>query len=297
MLQNPNLPEEVVLLVDDQPENLLTLARYLEEAPFKLQLLTARSGDKALEVAHITKPDLVITDWEMPGMDGLAFLKRLKQDTFLKSVPVVMITGVYTAAEDLLQAMQWGATDYLRKPINKIELWARVQNALTIRRSISTIESQNQEIRQQGEQIMDRKNRQLNMKAIEMEQQGGVLRDVENGLQRLSKHASGPVQVGIKELIKQIQQTGRHQQQWSEFRGYFEKTHPTFLSNLEKQFPQLSNQEIRLCSYFKIKMTPYEIAELKHVAPETIRTQKYRIKKKMALPKAQDLTEFLNSLT
>ncbi|MFA0963573.1 response regulator [Roseivirga sp. BDSF3-8] len=285
----------VILLVDDQPENLLNLARYLEAGPQDFQLLTARSGPSALEVAHITKPDIIITDWDMPEWTGLELLKRIKQDAYLKDTPVIMITGVYTESEDLKQAMDFGAMDYLRKPINKIELWARVKSALTIQHAIHTIQSQNQEIRDQHQQLRQQKDRELSIKVMEAQQKNEALLEINTELKKIANTATGVVAMSLKRVIKQIEQNTRDTSQWEEFKQYFEKSHPKFLQTIEKQFPQLSAQDLRLCSYMKIHMTTHEIADLRHVTPETIRTQKYRIKKKLGLSKEVDLTEYLNS--
>lgn len=286
----------VILLVDDQPENLLNLARYLEAGPQEVQLLTARSGPSALEVAHITKPDIIITDWDMPEWTGLELLKRVKADPYLKEIPVIMITGVYTASEDLNEAMGYGAMDYLRKPINKIELWARVKSALTIQQAIHTIQTQNLEIVDQHLQLRQQKDRELSIKVMEAQQKNEALLEINNELKKLVLSASGPVAAGLQRIIKQIERNTRYTSQWEEFKQYFEKSHPGFLHSLERRFPQLSAQDLRLCTYLKIHMSTHEIADLRHVTPETIRTQKYRIKKKMGLSKETDLADYLNSI-
>ncbi|MGB3182211.1 MAG: DNA-binding response regulator [Cyclobacteriaceae bacterium] len=285
----------VILLVDDQPENLLNLARYLEAGPQDFQLLTARSGPSALEVAHITKPDIIITDWDMPEWTGLDLLKRIKKDDFLKDTPVIMITGVYTASEDLKQAMDFGAMDYLRKPINKIELWARVKSALTIQEAIQTIQARNQEIRDQHNLLRQQKERELSIKVMEAQQKNTALQEINGELKRIADSATGIVGHALRRIIRQIEQNTKDTNQWEEFKQYFEKSHPNFLDNLEKKFPRLTSQDLRLCTYIKIHMTTHEIADLRHVTPETIRTQKYRIKKKLKLSKEVDLSDFLNN--
>jgi signal transduction histidine kinase len=69
-------------------------------------------------------PDLIITDWEMPGMSGIDLIKKLKNNKMTFDIPVIMCTGVMTSSKNLMTARNVGAADYIRKPIDKIELLA-----------------------------------------------------------------------------------------------------------------------------------------------------------------------------
>lgn len=134
-----------ILLVDDIASNLQTLVLQLEESGKAYNLLIALSGKMALQIAEQNPPDLVITDWEMPEMSGLELIKALKTRPETQFVPVLMVSGMRTQPEDLQKAMNVGAIDFLRKPINKVELWARVENLL----KLSEAEKQQRQINTQ----------------------------------------------------------------------------------------------------------------------------------------------------
>ena len=124
--------QRVILIVDDEPDNLEEIVEILENNEPQYELLQAFGGEKALEITRERKPDLVVADWEMPGMDGLDLVKAIKSDSSISDIPVIMYTGVMTSSQNLEAALQAGAADYIRKPIDVIELRARVSSMLEL---------------------------------------------------------------------------------------------------------------------------------------------------------------------
>lgn len=116
-----------VLLVDDDPMQRQLLHTLLE--PDGYDLATAADGGEAMRAVAEELPDLILLDVRMPGLDGFGVIERLKQDDWTSAVPVIMLT----AAEDhgdRLHALQLGAEDLLRKPVDRAELRARVRSLL-----------------------------------------------------------------------------------------------------------------------------------------------------------------------
>jgi CheY-like chemotaxis protein len=109
-----------VLVVDDDPAARDVIRRTLEARG--LAVVTAASGDEALQIARQTRPAVVTLDVMMPGTDGWAVLSELKKDPALADVPVVMATVV----EDEQLAYSLGASDYLTKPIDRSQMLAVV---------------------------------------------------------------------------------------------------------------------------------------------------------------------------
>lgn len=117
-------PRDTVLVVDDQPESLRMLTDTLESSG--ITVLVATSGQAALDLVGHVVPDLVLMDAVMPGIDGFATTARLKADPATAHVPVIMMTGL-TQAEHVVEGLEAGAVDYVRKPVNVHELLARVR--------------------------------------------------------------------------------------------------------------------------------------------------------------------------
>ena len=129
-----------ILVVDDTPANISILLRYLEYHQFKV--LVARDGDSAIKQAKFTKPDLILLDVMMPGMDGFETCKRLKDDVDTKDIPVLFITAL-TDTVDKVKGLRIGAVDYITKPIKYEELLARVTTHLKICALQGELESAN----------------------------------------------------------------------------------------------------------------------------------------------------------
>ncbi len=115
---------KTVLVVDDEPK-IIQLARdYLEHAGF--DVLTARDGEAALAAIRSAKPDLVVLDLGLPGLDGLDVTRAVRKDL---NVPIIMLTA-RGEETDKLVGLELGADDYLTKPFSPKELVARVRAVL-----------------------------------------------------------------------------------------------------------------------------------------------------------------------
>jgi DNA-binding response OmpR family regulator len=115
---------KTILVVDDEPK-IVQLARdYLEHAGF--EVLTAADGPAALATARQRRPDLVVLDLGLPGLDGLDVTRELRRDS---SVPIVMLTARDDEFDKLL-GLELGADDYLTKPFSPRELVARIRAVL-----------------------------------------------------------------------------------------------------------------------------------------------------------------------
>jgi CheY-like chemotaxis protein len=133
------MKQYTILVVDDQPDNLKIIADYIQEAGSQYSILKAPNGKFACQIAEDRIPDLIITDWEMPEMDGIEVIKYLKSKETTKDIPVIMATGIMLLPQNLKMAFESGAIDYIRKPIDKTELIARVSSMLQLSDSYKEI--------------------------------------------------------------------------------------------------------------------------------------------------------------
>jgi len=129
-----------ILVVDDEPQILKVLQAYLEKEGYRV--LTAKDGRLALSVFDQEKPDFVILDLNLPGMDGLEVCREIRKDS---NTPILMLTARIEEG-DKLTGLEVGADDYVVKPFSPREVVARVRTILKRIRS----ENQDAEIIQQG---------------------------------------------------------------------------------------------------------------------------------------------------
>ncbi len=121
----------VILAVDDMPENRDLVSRLLGKAGHTV--LTAESGEEALELLATMGVDVVLLDLMMPGIGGAEVLRRLKDDPKLRATPVVMISGRQDM-DQIIACIQAGADDYLLKPFNPVLLQARISAGIERKR-------------------------------------------------------------------------------------------------------------------------------------------------------------------
>jgi len=162
-----------ILIVDDELNHLETIVDIVEELGNAYVILQAFNGEIAFKIAEKEIPDLIITDWEMPIMNGIDLIKSLKNNPKTSEIPVIMCTGVMTSAKNLATALNAGALDYIRKPIDKIELIARISSMLKLSDSYKKIKEQNIQLEQQKEEITIRNKK--------IEEQNHILSEINIG--------------------------------------------------------------------------------------------------------------------
>ncbi len=123
------MPAEI-LVVDDIPANVKLLEVKLTNEYY--DVISAKDGFEAIEKAKKHKPDLILLDVMMPGMDGFETCKKLKEDAEVSHIPVVMVTAL-SEITDRIRGLEAGADDFLTKPINDIALFARVKSLVRIK--------------------------------------------------------------------------------------------------------------------------------------------------------------------
>ncbi len=116
-----------VLIVDDTPGNLAVLSDMLSEAGYRV--LVATDGLSALEQISFLKPEIILLDVMMPGINGFETCHQLKQNNETRDIPIIFMTGL-SELDDLLRGFNEGAVDYIVKPIRPAEVLARVEAQL-----------------------------------------------------------------------------------------------------------------------------------------------------------------------
>ena len=119
-----------ILIVDDEIDNIKLMLNIIVEYGEPFIIYQALNGESAFKIASSELPDLIISDWEMPGVDGIELATMLKNQQSTSEIPVIICTGVMTTSEHLSVALRSGAMDYIRKPIDRVELIARAKSML-----------------------------------------------------------------------------------------------------------------------------------------------------------------------
>jgi two-component system, sensor histidine kinase and response regulator len=127
-----------ILIVDDEPDNFDVIQSLLSNEGYKLHY--DNNGEHAIASLEKFDPDVILLDVMMPGLDGIEVCKQIKAMSKWQAVPIVMVTAL-SSKEDLSRCLEAGADDFVNKPVNGIEIRARVKSMLRIKKQHDRIQS------------------------------------------------------------------------------------------------------------------------------------------------------------
>jgi two-component system, cell cycle response regulator len=137
-----------LLLVEDEPTQRKLVERQLQRAGYAVE--TASNGEEALEKIVSGQFQLLLTDWEMPGMDGRTLCRRVREANLPTYLYILLLTS-HSSTDDVVAGLEAGADDYLRKPANEAELLARLNSGRRIVRLEQSLRDANVKIQQLSE--------------------------------------------------------------------------------------------------------------------------------------------------
>ncbi|HIK50994.1 MAG TPA: response regulator [Oscillatoriales cyanobacterium M59_W2019_021] len=141
---------DLLLLVDDNPTNLEVLATIVTDAGYEIAI--ANDGESAIELLEYIKPDLILLDVMMPGIDGFEVCHRLKSSPPFAEIPVIFMTALADPV-DKVKGLELGAVDYITKPFQHGELLARVRLHLKLSHLTQELANQNCCLKEMSEDL------------------------------------------------------------------------------------------------------------------------------------------------
>jgi tetratricopeptide (TPR) repeat protein len=141
------------------------------------------------------------------------------------------------------------------------------------------------------------KSKQLSTHALHMMQKNTLLQEIQDDIKTLSKKVPANERMEYRRINQQINQSLRADNDWDVFKLYFEEVNRDFYTQLNEISPELTTNDHRLCALIKLNMNSKEMASVLNVAPNSIKSSRYRLKKKLGLDMEADLEEFIRSLS
>lgn len=285
--------QKKILIIDDNRDIIRMIANELKSHHINFNVINANNGLNGVSVAKQELPDLILMDWDMPIMDGLEAIRILKSLPDTQDIPVIMATGKMTNSEDLQTALEAGAIDYVRKPVDFIELSARINTALRIK-------EQQHAINHLLQSEIDLKNRKLSTTSMLIVEKNNLLGQLHSKVLRLESSIGGTdldeTRVLAKQLKRQIVNHLDVDSSWDTFKMHFEEVNPHFFSMLNKISDALTHKDLKICAYIKLRMDNKEIARLLNITSGSSRTALYRLKRKLGIPEEENLREVIEKI-
>lgn len=271
-----------ILIVDDNPYSVSLISVVLSKN-MECELSVAFDGPSAIKKAQEAKPDLILMDWQMPGIDGLRSIEILKESPDTAQIPVIMITCL-AEKSDLEKAFNTGVVDYIRKPFEAVELMSRVKSVLqTNDYHKQMVEAQKREVA--AVSLRNVQNEEFRHKYI------SELKQIKTLLK------SDPDSVGpyIDRIIGELN-SDFSENSWSQFESRIKESDQEFYRNLGLKHPNLTPAEIKLCFFLRLNLSTKEIAGMTFQTYDSVRIARTRLRKKMNLSNDDNLVGYLFSI-
>jgi len=293
-----------ILVVDDQFEQIKVIVDIVEAYPeYEYEIFGITKPTEALKILEKETVHLIITDWDMPEIDGIAFIKMVRNLNKSKHTPIIMCTGIMTSSKNFKEALEAGANDFIRKPVDEIELLARINAMLKYHASLNEI-NRVKELQHKAEKdalerqnyIMniEKKNKEneLTAKAIFLMQTKELLQELSTEIYDILDRCPNGNTCELCTNLKLKQQNTT----FIELENHVQLTQNKFYYKLCQKHPDITVNEKRLCALIYLDFNTKQISQTLNRPPATIDIARYRLKKKLGLDKSQSLTEYLKCI-
>ncbi|HMA37243.1 MAG TPA: response regulator [Chloroflexia bacterium] len=189
-----------VLVVDDNPDNLELLVAILEGQQYRVT--TATSGEAALAAVAAAPPALILLDVILPDLDGHEVARRLKHDTALPFIPIILVTAK-SELRDKIYGLEQGADDFLSKPVNSAELIARVRALLRLKQAQDDLRQRHEELRLLHQQLRDSEEMRQNLVQMITHDLRGPLTGLLGALELIEDGSLGPLTADQQTFTRQ----------------------------------------------------------------------------------------------
>lgn len=150
MVYNDTCKGKTIFIVDDVPENIYVLSNFLDGYGFEIQV--ANNVELFLKEISLVKPDIVLLDILMPDIDGFEACRLLKERDEYRDIPIIFMSAL-SSTDEKVKGLTLGAADYITKPINHVELLARVNVHLALKASKDIIAEKNIQLLEKNENL------------------------------------------------------------------------------------------------------------------------------------------------
>lgn len=284
------LKEKLIVIGCDNTASFSVLLNQLKETIlFSHHVVSATMASGLSSVLTSLQPDLIILCFR----NNQHALQKISNLTMQPLIPILCLTNGFEG-----EMLDWNKnhtvfTCQLEHIHKAYYLSSRINSIFLLLKESSTV----QPIRS----FVDAANsadhtRNLSRYVMELDQKVDVLLKVKERIGYLYPSVDDHTRTELVSIVNSIKMAANDHKLWDDFKLYFEQIDPGFLSQLTTAYPSLTVIDLKYCCYLKMNMSNDDIKNLLGINQESVRTHKYRLKKKMTLPKDQDLATYLRSV-
>jgi len=164
-------------------------------------------------------------------------------------------------------------------------------------KALDRAELNNARLRQgQLQKELEFKTKELTTSALNFIQKNSLMQELKDKIKEIQSKSDHGLSRELNKLQHIVDHSFNLDDDWDEFRMYFEQVHHDFLGNLKKRFPDLTNKELRLCALLRLNLNIKETTSLLGISAESVKVARYRLRKKLGLVTEENLTDFLRHI-
>ncbi|WP_420571507.1 helix-turn-helix transcriptional regulator [Kordia sp.] len=279
-----------ILIGSDTSTSLAAILKSLQTVN-EYSFITATRVSDIIQISKSIQPILIILSFR----DNQNIINSLISYNNSFTIPLLCLRQQQERKELKIQDQMVVFTQSFEYGVQSNHLSTNVQGILNLIQK-TTQSSSSKTFAQNALQNNDQ-TKDLTRFTLELDQKKAILDKIKERIKQLYVNVDASTKAQLMSIVNTIKMTKNDRKHWDEFKRYFENINPNFLKNLSEKFPCLTAKDLKYCCYLKMNMSNEDIRLILGINQESVRTHKYRLKKKMVLEKHQDLRNYLQTLT
>jgi DNA-binding CsgD family transcriptional regulator len=279
---------ENILIGSDTSTSLATIIKSLQEVN-QYSFITATRVSDIVQISKTIQPVLIILSFR----DNQHIINSLVSYSNNFSIPILCLHQKNDCRSLQLHDSIVVFTQSFEYGIQHNNLNTNIQGILKLVQK--TNQSQAPKTFAQSAVQPNNQTKDLTRYTLELDQKKAVLDKIKERIKQLYTEVDASTKIQLMSIVNTIKMTRSDRKHWDDFKHYFENINPEFLKDLSAKFPCLTSKDLKYCCYLKMNMSNEDIRLVLGINQESVRTHKYRLKKKMVLQKHQDLRNYIQT--
>ncbi|NHN24937.1 hypothetical protein FIA58_004530 [Flavobacterium jejuense] len=284
--------ETTIIIGCDQTEILTDIVGLIKKIPdFLVNIITVSRISDLLNISKSIHPALLVFNFR----SNQIAINNFNQFVNKPETPILCITKNFDSDFDSLNSKNIIFTFPIENMTNKTHFTSLIHSIFLLKNQ--TVHSNTKSLASQTiEKDLLNSDRNMSRYVLELDQKIEVLHTVKERIKTLCPTVDTTTRLELLSIVNAIKTSAYDTKLWDDFKLYFEKTNPNFLFVLAERHPKLTTKDLKYCCYLKMNMSNDDIRSLLGINQESVRTHKYRLKKKMRLQKDLDLYTYLKAI-
>ncbi|CAM3840848.1 MULTISPECIES: helix-turn-helix transcriptional regulator [Flavobacterium] len=285
--------EKTIVIGCDQIDILSTLVELLGNIPdFLVNIISVSRISDLLSISKSIHPSLLILNFR----NNQNTINDFNQFVNKPEIPMLCIIQKFDTNFCSWNNENIIFTFPIENIIKKTHFTSLIRSIFLLKKQQNSTKTTDSLVSQSIEKDLINTDRNMSRYVLELDQKIETLHTVKERIKTLCPNVDNSTRSELLSIVNAIKSSANDTHLWNDFKFYFEKTNPEFLLSLAEKHPKLTNKDLKYCCYLKMNMSNNDIRSLLGINQESVRTHKYRLKKKLQISKDLDLHTYLKAI-